>query len=500
MSSFINLPNIVSLAMQKILPTKYNNTVQINDYLMQRNAGINGETMRHEGQDLIIKTNNVDVCKQMCDRFDDCSGFTHDQIDNSCSFYTEIKNSGKNINDTYHFGHMAAFLKKSSTMPKKEFIPFAVNRIENSILLVNESLAKKSKFNYKIKGRVWSDAARKLYADTDYCPDDYRCETGDYQINNYRIDNYRTDAPSMNVQMKNAMPELNYSSVQQINADIISLNDALESLTLDYEHALTANDTLIAAYDYLPGSVSADYTEQILELKNKLEICNEQIIYLLSVLEEYKYFVLLRRILHELNKEIISPANDTIQTAQAIIKNFGILPDSSLRAMMDRLDDSYDKVLIVLSKIAKVQKTILFKYDLMAIPIPDRKFLIKFNNRIVEMIYSAVEIYNYVHMVCSIKNKRTNIIKNFNLDFDSVMDTGYVELNPKTLKYQGNRHNETGNTNDYGNNDRNNYGNTDGNNVCFSWEKSLQLPATMNAKNKKYNKIVRKYHGNFIAV
>lgn len=361
------------------------------------------------GPSKTLKVSNVDMCKRLCDRFDDCKGFTHEQIGDICQFY----GPAAKLRLDYHVGHMAAFLKSGESQDPYDFFREAINRIEVALNMYDEAESAKREFNYYIR--------RKISAKESH-------EKGELYNNAKR--NYTILNPITNVSYKNSTPETSYNSIDEINFDMYQLSENYSTSALDFENILTAHDTLVIIFDQLESQIANDYVEHISQAVESARLIIDQQKFLLKIMNNYKYFILLKKILNELHGELDSSVNEIVETGNGLLKNFVTLTPQAIKAKHERIEEQYQILMGRTQKIKKMQQ-ILFKFDETQIGKYDQNMLIKENNDLIESVFSAMEMYSYLHESLAMSTKKEHHRKTVAACDDKM----YEKINTKSIRF-----------------------------------------------------------------
>ena len=334
-----------------------------------------------------IKVKDFNTCKMMCDKFDDCKGFTHEQIGNICHFY----GPRDTVDMSYHFGHMATFLKSKKHEDPVVFFDEGVSRMNKALETFFESLHEKEYLSEKVANRIEAiDFHDKVRVNTD--PDT----------------KYLSSNRILNAEFSDADPVKNYSSLEEIDQDIIQLREHLYNAWNDYLSLRIAHDILVIIHDQMSNEDKEYYISKIQSgsEKSKNVIRNESV--LAQKLEKYKNFVSAKKTLRAIKNEIEHPANDIQVTHDEVIRNSTDLVPQVIRSKYERMMDSMNHI-NTLSQSLQTAQGQLVSLDFEHIPKHDIKYLQHMNDEIVRKIAESRKYLVDMKEHLGMPNKNTDL-------------------------------------------------------------------------------------------
>jgi hypothetical protein len=308
---------------------------------------------------------NVETCKQYCDSFDECNGFSHDQMQQKCVFY----GPRRSINLDLHYGHMASYLKTCRKLPIQERISQSKTIIETLLKSFEKSNTQKLNENRKILESVDSKSYNGF---------------NDAVVN--PSVNYERNNVVLNVEYKDAAPVKNYSSITAIDADADVLIDTINTSWVDYAKVQEAHDILTTIYDDLPQEDAEEYNTEIVNNFKSSKMVILQASMLLETLREYKKVLMVKQLFTKMQNELIKYANDLAVTVEAI--NNTSIPQV-INAKKSRAQESFDFIINQLELFRNIQG-IALSINHSKVPSRDITIINNYNKTIVNKFTSSI--------------------------------------------------------------------------------------------------------------
>lgn len=328
-----------------------------------------------------IKARHADLvtCKQLCDSFDECHGFMHDEINHTCDFY------GSDIQvDTYqHYGHMASYLKEGAYQENEEdlnkFIERGIDMIEINGLRLEESLSKMRQFNKKVFESMFSTKYHLKW-------NSHKSETSNY---------FRKDNMILNVDYKNADPVKNYHLPEEVSNDAIELYKVIRNSDVDLLRLLLIHDVIIVLWDRFTSDEKNEAIERFKKYHDELLGLLSESLRLLTYLKTYRRYIQVRQKLEKMQNSIFPLANDIAETYKSLKEDQYILPAQIITAKLQRSQESLEKIEGNMYPLQIFQGEI-FSLDFKLLPDYDIKRLQKLNNMIVMLFAKSRNKYNKI--------------------------------------------------------------------------------------------------------
>jgi len=327
-------------------------------------------------------TANVEMCKKYCDSFDECNGFSHDQMTGNCVFY----GPQRSIDLDKHYGHMASYLKTCSKLSKVDQIAQSKTIIESLLKSFDKSNTEKLNENRKILESVDSKKYHKFNDD----------------VVNSSVNYERTNGV-LNVEYKDASPVKNYSSISAIDSDANKLINTINTSWIDYAKVQEAHDLLTTIYDDLPVEDAKTYAIEIDNNMKSSKLVIQQASMLLDILKEYKKVLMVKQLMIKMKNELNKYENDLAVSVDSIINTS--IPQV-IAAKKSRAEESFKHIIDQLELFRNLQG-IALTINHEKVPARDITIIYNINKTVVNIFTTSIENSTKINIHSGIKYNYT---------------------------------------------------------------------------------------------